>query len=160
MKSAKTKKFLTNPLMCWDICNPIYNTSGKRSADIEALNNISVLNSWDVDFIKELSVNYQALILTDLEQTILWVNEGFQPMTGYDAEYAIGKKPTFLQGPNTSQATKDRMRKKLLNGSKICEKITNYKKNGFPYDCDITIISLFNSNRVITHYLALEREAA
>jgi PAS domain S-box-containing protein len=160
MKNTTATKFLTNPLMSWDICNPIYSIQSTRSADLKALNSISILNNWDVDFIKELSINYQTLILTDLEQTILWVNEGFQPMTGYDPEYAIGKKPAFLQGPNTSKAIKDRMRKKLLNGSKICEKITNYKKNGFSYDCDITIISLFDSNRLITHYLALEREAA
>jgi PAS domain S-box-containing protein len=160
MKSFNHTKYLTNPLMSWDICNPAYNMLGGRSADLEALNSISILNNWDVDFVKELSINYQTLILTDLEQTILWVNEGFQPMTGYEPEYAIGKKPAFLQGPNTSKAVRDRIRKKLLNGRRISEKITNYKKNGFPYNCDITIISLFDSNRVITHYLALEREAA
>lgn len=160
MRSKMGLKFLSNPLMSWDISNPNYNLVDKRSVDLEALNSISVVNNWDVDFMKELSISYQTLVLTDLQQTILWVNDGFQSMTGYDPDYAIGKKPAFLQGPNTSEIVKDRIRKKLINGGRISETITNYKKNGNPYECHITIIPLVDSNRVITHYLALERAAA
>jgi len=72
-----SSKFLSNPLMSWDISNPNYNLIDKRSVDLKALNSISVANNWDVDFVKELSISYQTLILTDLKQTILWVNHGF-----------------------------------------------------------------------------------
>jgi PAS domain S-box-containing protein len=160
MRNKIAPKFLSSPLMSWDISNPIYNVISKKAVDLEALNSISVVNNWDVNFVKELSINYQTLVLTDLKQTILWVNDGFQSMTGYDPNFAIGKKPAFLQGPNTSEIIKDRIRKKLINGGRITETITNYKKNGNPYECYITIIPLVDSNRVITHYLALEREAA
>jgi PAS domain S-box-containing protein len=153
-------KFLSSPLMSWDISNPNYNLIDKRSVDLEALNGISAANNWDVDFVKELSISYQTLVLTDLKQTILWVNHGFQSMTGYAPDYAIGKKPAFLQGPETSEIVKNRIRKKLKSGGRISETITNYKKNGNPYECHITIIPLLDSNRVITHYLALERAAA
>jgi len=81
-----------------DISNPNYNLVDKRSVDLEALNSISVVNNWDVDFMKELSISYQTLVLTDLQQTILWVNDGFQSMTGYDPDYAIGKKPSISSG--------------------------------------------------------------
>jgi len=155
-----SSKFLSNPLMSWDISNPNYNLIDKRSVDLKALNSISVANNWDVDFVKELSISYQTLILTDLKQTILWVNHGFQSMTGYAPDYAIGKKPAFLQGPETSEIVKNRIRKKLMSGGRISETITNYKKNGNPYECHITIIPLLDSNHVITHYLALERAAA
>jgi PAS domain S-box-containing protein len=153
-------KFLTNPLMSWDISNPDYFLIDKKSVDLKALNSISVANNLDVDFVKELSISYQTLILTDMKQTILWVNPGFQSMTGYAPDYAIGKKPAFLQGPETSEIVKNRIRKKLISGVRISEIITNYKKNGNPYECHITIIPLIDSNRVITHYLALERAAA
>jgi len=149
-----------HPLISWDISNPIFNSISKRSHDIDLLNKISLLNNWDVDFVKELSINYQTLVLTDLEQTILWVNNGFEAMTGYTPEFAIGKKPTFLQGPNTSELVKARIRKKLSKGERISETVTNYKKNGIEYDCLVTIIPLIDSNQTITHYLALECEAA
>ncbi|REG94304.1 PAS domain S-box-containing protein [Algoriphagus antarcticus] len=146
--------------MSWDISNPIFNVLSKRSADLEVLKDIAVLNNWEVDFVKELSISYQTLVLTDLEQTILWVNDGFQSMTGYAPDYAIGKKPAFLQGPNTSEVIKGRIRETLSSGGRVSETITNYKKNGSAYECQITIIPLIDSNQVITHYLALEREAA
>jgi PAS domain S-box-containing protein len=155
-----SSKFLSNPLMSWDISNPDYNLIDKRSVDIKVLNSKTIANNWHVDFVKELSISYQTLVLTDLKQTILWVNDGFQSMTGYSPDYAIGKKPAFLQGPETSEIVKNRIRKKLLNGGRVSEVITNYRKNGNPYECHITIIPLLDSNQVITHYLALESAAA
>jgi PAS domain S-box-containing protein len=159
-KIEMSLKFLTSPLMSWDISNPDYDLVDKRSLDMKALNIKSIANNWHVNFVKELSISYQTLILTDLKQTILWVNDGFQSMTGYAPDYAIGKKPAFLQGPETSEIVKTRIRKKLLNGDRVSDVITNYRKNGNPYHCYITIIPLLDSNRVITHYLALERAAA
>jgi PAS domain S-box-containing protein len=149
-----------HPLSSWDISNPIYNAISKRSGDLDVLNRISKLNNWEVDFVKELSISYQTLVLTDLEQKIIWVNDGFELMTGYAPEFAIGKRPAFLQGPNTSETVKARIRKKLSAGERISETVTNYKKSGLEYDCQITIIPLMDSNQTITHYLALEREAA
>jgi|AntRauMFilla1563_2_1112583.scaffolds.fasta_scaffold05751_3 PAS domain S-box-containing protein len=153
-------KFLTSPLMSWDISNPVYSLIGNRSVDIQVLNRKSILNDWQVDFAKELAISYQTLVLTDMDQKIIWVNDGFQAMTGYTPDFAIGKRPAFLQGPNTSNAVKSRIRKKLMIGGRISETITNYKKNGKAYECLITIIPLVDSNQRITHYLALEREAA
>lgn len=160
MSNRVVKGIKSHPLISWDISNPIYNAISKKSGDLEVLRKISVLNNWEVDFVKELSINYQTLVLTDLNQTIQWVNSGFQSMTGYAPEFAIGKKPAFLQGPNTSEIVKARIRKKLSSGERISETVTNYKKNGTEYECEITIIPLIDSNQKITHYLALEREAA
>lgn len=149
-----------HPLMSWDISNPILSLKSRTKEDLKLLSDLSKVNNWEVDFAKELAVSYQTLVLTDLQQTILWVNAGFQTMTGYAADYAIGKKPAFLQGANTSEKVKSRIREKLSTGNRVSETITNYKKNGLAYDCLITIIPLLDSNQVITHYLALEKAAA
>ena len=124
------------------------------------INRISVVNNLDVDVVKELPISYGTVVLTDFAQILQWVNGGFQAMTGYAPEYAIGKKPAFLQGPNTSEIVKGRIRETLSTGGRISETITNYKKNGTEYECLITIIPLLDSKQNITHYLALEREAA
>ena len=42
------------------------------------------------------SAQYEALVVTDLNKKIVWVNNGFFDMTGYPKGFAIGKKPTFL----------------------------------------------------------------
>ncbi|MEN2283107.1 PAS domain-containing protein [Algoriphagus sp. SE2] len=160
MSTRIAKKTKFHPLSSWDISNPIYNSISKKTEDLEVLRKISLINNWNVDFAKELAIHYETLVLTDLDQKILWVNNGFEKMTGYPPEFAIGKRPAFLQGPNTSDAVKARIRKKLSNGDRISDIVTNYKKNGKEYECEITIIPLFDADQVITHYLALEREAA
>ena len=146
--------------MSWDIANPVFLLNKRLLEDFNCLTGLSQSNNWKVDFSKELAISYQTLVLTDVKQTILWVNAGFESMTGYAPDYAIGKKPAFLQGEKTSEKVKNRIREKLHSGSRVSETITNYKKNGQTYECQITIIPLFDANEVITHYLALEKAAA
>ena len=57
--------------------------------------------------------DYDALVLTDTSQNILWVNDGFKNMTGYTKKFAIGKRPSFLQGEKTSTSIKKELRDKL-----------------------------------------------
>lgn len=104
------------------------------------------------------SNNYQALVVTDLKKTIIWVNKGFKEMTGYPKGYALGKRPTFLQGKNTSPQTKVEIRELLKQETRFSKAIVNYRKNGEEYLCHIDVLPLFNGNKVVTHFLAMERE--
>ena len=146
------------PLMSWDISNPAYGLRTKKMEELQALVQLSELNGWEVNLKEELSVGYEALVLTDLDQVILWVNQGFQAMTGYTSKFALGKRPSFLQGDKTSIKAKSRIQKNLSMGKRLTENITNYRSNGEEYICQISIVPLFNSNRNITHFLALETE--
>jgi PAS domain S-box-containing protein len=49
-----------------------------------------------------------AVIITDKEFRIEWVNQSFTDITGYSSEDAKGKKPTLLEGGKTSQETLSR----------------------------------------------------
>ncbi|WP_192349605.1 PAS domain-containing protein [Algoriphagus sp. Y33] len=156
MKNNKIEKFA--PLMSWDISSPVSGIRAKKAKDLEALEGFSELHHWQVDLNKELMAGYQTLVLTDSNQQILWVNQDFHTMTGYTPEFAIGKKPTFLQGVKTSENVKRRIREGLAAGRSITESVINYRKSGEEYACHISIIPLIHSTRGITHFLALERE--
>lgn len=112
----------------------------------------------DLDLDQVVLNNYDALVLTDKEQTILWVNSGFEKMTGYESKEALGKKPTFLQGEGTSEESKAKLRKGIINGHLAKSTLLNYRKNGDPYICQISILPLKSSNRTTSHFLAVERE--
>ena len=74
-----------------------------------------------------------AMLITDAQRKILWVNFGFSALTGYSPEEAIGRNPReFLQGPNTDVETRERIRRGL-NGEGFDGYILNYHKNGTPY---------------------------
>ena len=148
----------TIPLLSWDISNPAYGLRTKKMEEMQALAQLSEQNGWQINLREELAVGYEALVLTDFDQTILWVNQGFQSMTGYSPNFALGKKPNFLQGRNTCGITRSRIGKNLKIGRRLTETLTNYRRNGEEYICQISIIPLFNSTQAITHFLALETE--
>lgn len=103
--------------------------------------------------------NYDALVVTALDQIIVWVNQGFTEMTGYNKNFALGKKPSFLQGKKTSKSTVRDIGEQLKRSQCYKGSITNYRKNGETYQCEIKILPIYNSNNELTHFMALERES-
>ena len=102
--------------------------------------------------------DYDALVLTDTSQNILWVNDGFKNMTGYTKKFAIGKRPSFLQGEKTSTSIKKELRDKLAFNHTYSGSITNYRKNGQLYLCKITILPIYNLDDKLKYYMAIEKD--
>lgn len=97
-----------------------------------------------------------AVIVTDANKRILWVNEGFTAITGYALSEVVGKKPSILQGIGSEQDAIQRISKGLKNQTVFKEEITNYRKNGEPYTCKLVIHPIFNDSRQLTNYIAFE----
>jgi diguanylate cyclase (GGDEF)-like protein/PAS domain S-box-containing protein len=89
---------------------------------------------------------------------IVYVNEAFSRLTGYSSNDAIGKTPRLLQGRQTDQATKARIKAALAAQKPIRERILNYDKKGNPYWLDINLVPLRNSDGEVTHFVAIERD--
>ena len=69
--------------------------------DIEQVKSFAKKSKWKnkIDGIFQ-NQDFEALVITDINQKILWVNNGFTEMTGYSKKFAINKTPNFLQGEN------------------------------------------------------------
>jgi len=100
---------------------------------------------------------YDAIVVTDARQTIVWVSEGFYDMTGYSSTFAVGKQPNFLQGKDTQESAKNSIRLHLNQDHSYSGSLINYRKNGEPYLCELKLFPMRNTNDEVTHYLALER---
>lgn len=75
-----------------------------------------------------------AVIVTDLDGSMLWVNQAFREICGYSTEEAVGKKPgELLQGAGTDRGTVLRIRKALKRRERCSERILNYDKRGRSY---------------------------
>ena len=103
---------------------------------------------------------YQAFVLTDPSYKLLWVDQGFSDMTGYHSHDVIGKKPNMLHGQNTKDSERKLFRSLLASNEVFTTRITNHKKSGQAYICEVKIVPLFNQNNELSHYIALEREIA
>ncbi len=106
-----------------------------------------------------VSVTSNAIILTDKEGRIEWVNEGFTRITGYTLEEALGKKPgSLLQGPDTDPATVQRIREKLRSKQPFTEEILNYTKQGEPYWLSLNITPTLDQNGNVNQFIAIESD--
>ncbi|MCB0548073.1 MAG: PAS domain-containing protein, partial [Phaeodactylibacter sp.] len=97
-----------------------------------------------------------AVILTDAQRKILWVNDDFTEITGYTLTEVIGKKPSLLQGPGSEQDAINRIRRSLEHQIAFREEITNYRKNGEAYLCKLVIHPVFDRQQHLTNFIAFE----
>ncbi|SNR16943.1 PAS domain-containing protein [Tenacibaculum jejuense] len=150
-------------MLSFDIHLQNYNFLCEESSlkkDIFSLKHLAKKYTWENNVEHILSKNsFEALILTDINRNILWVNDGFSKMTGYPKNYAIRKTPSFLQGRSTSAEVRERIKQKLQLGNPFKEVIINHKKDKTEYKCEIHIFPLKDNNQV-THFLALEKQIA
>lgn len=154
-------KIKHHPLLSWDISGNSYRdaiTLASKKDELIKLNEFSKKYAWDMNWRLELLQPYDALVLTDAQQIICWVSGGFQKMTGYSNEFAIGRTPKFLQGKNTSFVTREMIKKKLHAKERFEATVTNYRQDGEPYECRVNILPLLNYDNDITHFIAFERE--
>ncbi|MFD2550727.1 PAS domain-containing protein [Bizionia sediminis] len=148
-------------LISWDIISDSYTKKLENlrlACDKEKVKAFARKARWEnkLDAIFK-NETFEAIIITNLEQKILWVNSGFTTMTGYTKKDALNKTPNFLQGQQTSKETKKNIRKNLNNLKPFTEIVTNYRKDKSTYACEVKIFPMYNALGV-THFLALEKQ--
>jgi PAS domain S-box-containing protein len=97
-----------------------------------------------------------AVIVTDRDRHIQWVNEEFTSITGYSLDEVVGKKPNLLQGAETEQDAIRRIRHGLESHIPFKDQITNYRKNGEKYLCKLVIHPIYNKQQRLTNFIAFE----
>ncbi|WKV12002.1 PAS domain-containing protein [Marivirga harenae] len=98
-----------------------------------------------------------SIITTDIEGKITYVNDSFLRLTGYDADFVLGKKPGhFLQGEETDSATVKIMSDALANGKGFEVDIVNYTKAGEKYWTNINCEPLLDANNKINGFFSFQ----
>ncbi len=128
----------------------------EKRADVDQVLQFANQYQWHNDLKSIFNEHdFEALIVTDKYQKIIWVNDGFTEMTGYSKSFAKNKTPRFLQGEKTSDATKKRIRSKIARNEALQDVIINHRKDGSTYKCEVKIFPLYNEST--THFIALEK---
>jgi len=98
---------------------------------------------------------HEAIMITDADATILRVNHAFERITGYSAEFAIGKTPRILSSGRHGKDFYQAMWKSLLEVGIWEGEIWDRRKNGEVYPKWLTITALKDSSGRPTEYVAL-----
>lgn len=106
-----------------------------------------------------LEQNINAVIFTDLNGKITWVNKAFEIDTGYTLNEVIGKSPgSFLQGKDTSISTINYMHEQIQKKLPFNCEILNYKKDNTPFWVKIKCQPIFNDNNEISHFFSIQED--
>jgi len=100
-----------------------------------------------------------AVVVTDAQGRIEWVNDGFVRMTGWKLEEVIGRTPgSFLQGPGTDPKVVDFMRSQIREGKAFRTELVNYHKTGRRYWISIEMQPVLNEAGEVTNFMAVEAD--
>ena len=102
--------------------------------------------------------SFDAIMITENKPKypIVFVNQSFTDMTGYEKEELVGKSPTILQGPKTDRAVLDRLRRDISEDKIFHGQAVNYRKDGSEFMMEWKIAPVRNENGEITHFLAIQ----
>ena len=89
---------------------------------------------------------------------ILFCNAAFTRATGYEAEEVLGKTPRILQGPNTSAATRAKLREAFAAWQPVEVELINYRKDGTPFWVELSIVPVANEAGWFTHWVSVQRD--
>ncbi len=89
---------------------------------------------------------------------IVYVNEAFTKVTGYEADEVIGKTPRILQKEGTNREELNEIREALEKKEPVRVTLRNFSKKGNEYWVDVSILPLPDKNGEITHFAAIQRD--
>lgn len=90
------------------------------------------------------------------DEPLIYVNDGFVNMTGYDRKEFIGQNCRFLQGENTVQDKVDKMRNAIQNRETTTVELRNYTKDGEEFWNRVTLMPVKHNSNDVTHYLGFQ----
>ncbi|MEX2477357.1 MAG: PAS domain S-box protein [Gracilimonas sp.] len=106
----------------------------------------------------------ESVVITEAEPSdlpgrkIIFVNEAFTELTGYDKEFAVGKTLSFLNGPKTSQEERRKLRIAMEKYETAETKLLNYKKNGEQFWIRISMVPVIDNKGEYTHWVSIGRD--
>jgi len=100
-----------------------------------------------------------AIVITDAEGTILWVNRAFTDLTGYEREETVGQNPRILKSWNHDPSFYRTLWSTIQSGQVWRGEITNRRKDGFLYTEEMTITPVHSPSGETTNYIAIKQDA-
>lgn len=89
---------------------------------------------------------------------IIFANQAFMKLTGYSEKEVLGKTLHFLNGPDTDEKVRAKLRKAMDNYKPLEVEFINYKKDGEKFWINTSMIPVQNNKDEFTHWVAIGRD--
>ncbi|NJN61489.1 MAG: PAS domain S-box protein [Coleofasciculaceae cyanobacterium RL_1_1] len=116
---------------------------------------------WQKLLERAINASANGVIITDatnLNNPIIYVNSGFEAMTGYSEYEAIGRNCRFLQGDDRDQPGLQTLRHAIADEQGCRVTLRNYRKDGTMFWNELTISPVQNDSGTVTHYVGVQTD--
>jgi sigma-B regulation protein RsbU (phosphoserine phosphatase) len=110
---------------------------------------------------RALDVAAEGITIADARlpgRPLIYVNQGFERITGYTRDEALGRNCRFLQGPDTDPETAAAIRVALAEGRECLVEILNYRKDGSTFWNRLSITPVRAASGEITHFIGVQSD--
>ncbi len=102
----------------------------------------------------------EAIVITDHEGTIQYVNPSFSRITGYSREEVLGKNPRILKSGLQDEKFYQNLWQTILSGQTWKGNFTNRRKDSSMYEQDATISPIYNERRQLINFVAVMQDVS
>ncbi|ELZ27551.1 light and redox sensing histidine kinase [Halosimplex carlsbadense 2-9-1] len=92
------------------------------------------------------------------DNPIVYANERFEQLTGYDEAEVLGRNCRFLQGADTAGEPVAAMRSAIDAGEPVTVELRNYRKDGTEFWNRVSIAPVRSAEGTITNYVGFQRD--
>ncbi|UOQ44456.1 PAS domain-containing protein [Halobacillus salinarum] len=101
------------------------------------------------------------VVISDPQQEdnpIIYMNEGFEQLTGYSSEEVLGKNCRFLQGEDSNTETIKKIHEALKNTEQVQVEIKNYRKDGSMFWNELQIFPVYLEHLEQTYFVGVQKD--
>jgi PAS domain S-box-containing protein len=99
-----------------------------------------------------------AIVITDQDGSVEWVNPAYTRLTGYEAKEIIGHNPRILKSGKQPALFYEELWETILAGEVWHGELINRRKDGSFYVEEQTITPIRNAEGEITHFVAIKQD--
>jgi len=92
------------------------------------------------------------------DNEIVYLNDRFVEITGYDAEEIVGENCRLLQGPETDPDDAAALGAAIEAEEPVVREIRNHRADGTPFWNRVTVTPVENDDGVVTHYVGFQQD--
>ena len=101
-----------------------------------------------------------AIVITDRQGVIQWVNRAFERLTGYSVAEVAGQTPRLLKSGRHEPGFYKEMWETILAGRVWQGELVNRRKDGSSYHEEMTVTPVRDGRGEITHFIAVKQDVS
>jgi PAS domain S-box-containing protein len=108
--------------------------------------------------VDEAQIGISIADVREPDEPLIYVNQGFERITGYAAEEAVGRNCRFLQGEHTDPDRVAAFRAAIENEDSATVELVNERADGSPFWNRVRLSPVADADGTVTHYLGFQEE--